>query len=444
MSYKSPTARMSPQVIPFILGCIVLFAARTASVRSEDWTNWRGPGMRGVIEEGDYPVTWDTSKNIAWKFPLPGRGTSTPMVLGDRIFLTYLKEDKNCVLCLDRTGKQLWEKEAGIGVAGKHRKGTGANPSMATDGALVFAMFKSGDLVAIQASTGETQWHKNLQKELTEDTLWWDLGASPIFADGKLIVTCQQSGPSYIAAFAPSTGDLLWKVDRILPAPNESNQSYTTPILVPAVPNPSATAGKGSSDAQFLVLGGADHVTAHSLEDGKEIWRVGGLNPEQHEMFRSIASPVADGEYVYFPYARGETLTAIRLGGHGDVTDSHVAWMTDEISSDVPTPAAFDGKLYVLQDKGSVACLDGRTGKILWRATIGDSNEVFSASPILVKDRLYATREDGTTFVLDIKNGGKILSENPLEEGLFATPVFVDGMILMRTFDNVFCIQDPS
>ncbi len=397
-----------------------------------DWPNWRGPGMQGVASPGEYPVKWSPQENVAWRLVLPGRGSSTPIVVGPHIYLTSEDAGHNAILCIDRDGKVVWKTEAGDAIAGKHRKGTGANPSVVCDGLHVFAMFKSGELVGLNCADGKILWQHNLHTDIAKDTLWWDLGASPVYAEGQVIVTCQQSGPSYIAAFSPENGKLLWKHDRLLPAPNESSQSYTTPIVVK------------SGDEEILVVAGADHVTGHSLRGGTELWRVGGLNPEQHEMFRSIASPVADGDLVFAPYARGATLTAVRLGGHGDVTDSHVAWTNSTISSDVPTPAAKDGKIYICQDKGTISCLDGKTGEPIWQKTLGSSREAFSASPILAGDRLYVTREDGVTFVLDTARQGEVLAENSIGEAMVATPVLVDGEILLRTFESLICIQHKS
>lgn len=398
--------------------------------RAADWPNWRGPAMDGVAAEGEYPVRWSKSEHVAWRFPLPGRGSSTPVVWGDRIFLTCEHGDQNAMLCLDRHGNELWRVDVGPLTQGKHRKGTGCNPSPVTDGKRVIGLFKSGELVALDANDGKELWRHDLHQEIAEDTLWWDFGTSPVLAGGKVLVACQQTGPSYIAAFQPENGKLLWKHDRLLPAPEESSQSYSTPIVV-----------QGGNE-ELLVIGGADHVTAHSLRDGSEIWRVGGLNPTDHHMFRSIASPVGEADLVFFPYARGETLTAIRLGGKGDVTDSHVAWTNAEVSADVPTPVAKGGKIYVCQDKGQVTCLDAASGQAEWSKDLGPSRETFSASPILAGDRLYLTREDGTVFVIDVTKKGEILAENALEEPTVSTPVLIDGMILIRTFESLTCVAN--
>jgi outer membrane protein assembly factor BamB len=187
---------------------------------------------------------------------------------------------------------------------------------------------------------------------------------------------------------------------------------------------------------------GGDHVTCHSAADGRELWRVGGLNPEQNKFFRSIAGPVVSDGIVIAPYARGDTITGIRLGGSGDVTDTHVVWRLSEAGSDVPTPAAVNGRFYVCRDKAAqVDCRDVATGNVVWSQSLSKNRNAFSASPIVAGGNVYCTREDGVTFVLDAATGA-IQSENPLQEGDFtvATPVLVDGQVLLRTFARLYCI----
>ena len=173
---------------------------------------------------------------------------------------------------------------------------------------------------------------------------------------------------------------------------------------------------------------------------GKEIWRVGGLNPRNHQFFRSIASPVISDGILVAPYARGGTLTAIRLGGNGDVTDSHVAWVNHEISSDIPTPAAIDGKLYLATDRGNIACLDIKTGKEIWSGNLASRRVSVSSSPILVDGKIYVIGEKGTTYVLEQGDSFKILAVNELDEFTLASPVFTKNHILIRTYENLYCI----
>src|SRR4029077_14028316 len=175
---------------------------------------------------------------------------------------------------------------------------------------------------------------------------------------------------------------------RNLNAPEEAAQSYSTPVVV------------NDGPLEIIIVLGADHVTAHQASDGKELWRVGGLNPTGQRFFRSIASAVVADGIVVAPYARGATLTAIRLGGHGDVTQSHVVWSKNDLGADVPTPAALDGKVYLCTDNGRLSCLDIRTGDVLWSGQPEKNRHVFSASPVIADGKIYTTREDVKTFVL--------------------------------------------
>ncbi|MEZ6056017.1 MAG: PQQ-binding-like beta-propeller repeat protein [Planctomycetaceae bacterium] len=404
------------------------FLSLTAwSAEGGDWPGWRGPTSNGVAAEGKYPVEWTAEKNVAWKVALPGSSGSSPAVWGDRIFVTCPKDGKNGLLCFDRSGKSLWEAEVGTEKPGKHKKGSGSSPSPTTDGKHVFVYYKSGD-VAAYTLTGERVWHHNVQEMFGEDTLWWDLGTSPVLTQNDVVIAVMHSGPSYLVAFNKETGKQSWKQARDLGAPEEAAQAYSTPVVF-----------QEGGQERLAVLG-ADHATCHDAVTGKELWRVGGLNPTQHKYFRSIAGPVVSDGIVVAPYGRGDTVTAIRLGGEGDVTKSHIAWMESSAGADVPTPIAVNGKVYVCRDKGEVICRDIATGKSLWSATTEKNRNGYSASPILADGKLYLVREDGTTTVLSAADGSQ-LAQNPLdEEFTVATPVFVDGQILIRTFKHLYCI----
>ena len=376
----------------------------------------------------DYPLKWSSSENVAWRVKLPGGAGSTPAVWGDRIFVVSGDAGNNALLCLKRkTGRTLWKKTIGAERKGKHKKGSGANPSPTTDGKHVYVYYKSGDLACLDFD-GNIVWQHNLQKLYGEDTLWWDLGTSPVLTKKYLVVACMQSGPSYLAAFDKTTGKLAWKVARMLKAPEESAQSYSTPIVIE------------DGGSEKLVVLGADHVTMHAVADGKELWRVGGLNPTGHKFFRSIASPVVADGMVFAPYARGKNLTAIRMGGSGDVTKTHVAWTMDSNTPDVPTPVAVGGRVYVLSDKGTMTCLDLKTGRQVWQGTLPKHRAKYSSSPVVADGRIYATREDGMTFVLDTGDEFKQLAANQLGEFTLATPVFNNGQVLIRTFEHLYCI----
>ncbi|HET6424279.1 MAG TPA: PQQ-binding-like beta-propeller repeat protein [Planctomycetaceae bacterium] len=407
----------------------LMLSLTTAVVAAEDrWPNWRGTDFNGVAQGTGYPTQWSATDNVAWKVELPGRGSSTPVVWGNHVFLTCGSDGKNLLLAYNLSGKELWRETLGSERPGKNKKASGANSSCVTDGESVFAYFKSGDLICTDFG-GKKRWQVNLQDKFGEDTLWWDLGTSPVLTQKHCVVAVMQTGNSYIVAFDKRTGEVAWKVDRNLDAPEEAAQSYSTPVV------------HSDNGEELLIVLGADHVTAHRAENGEEVWRVGGLNPTQHKYFRSIASPAVLDGVVVAPYARGDSVTGIKLGGKGDVTSTHVVWKKQGNGPDVPSPAAANGRAYILNDKGTVTCVEVATGKVIWTGQTEKNRHGFSASPVLADGKLYITREDGKTFVLAQGPEFKILAANELDgTQTVASPVLVNGRILLRTDTHLYCI----
>jgi len=429
----------------FIVVVICAWAAVAAlaplPAGADNWPNWRGPAVDGVAAGTGYVSSWSPTEHVLWKVKLPGLGASTPAVWGDRVVVTCAVDGKDAVLCLDRNGKEVWRREVGTEKPGKHKKATGCNPSPVTDGTHVWVYYKSGDLAALNLADGMVAWQTNLQEKFGADTLWWDLGTSPVLSKQAVIVAVMQTGPSYLVAFDRTSGELLWKQDRMLDAPEEAAQSYSTPVVV------AGDAAKAEPDELLVVLG-ADHVTAHDAATGRELWRVGGLNPTGNTYFRSIASPVVAGDLVIAPYARGESLTAIRRGGTGNVTGSHVAWARTDLGADVPTPAVKDGRIVVCTDKGKVVSLDAATGTTQSTTELPKNRHAYSASPVIVDGRIIVTREDGESTVLawpaPAAETIPLLGQGVVEEMTVATPVCVDGRILLRTHDSLWCLGEKE
>ncbi len=419
-------------LIPKITRHRVLIALSVASVFCQvshaqtPWPNWRGPNGNGTAQAGNYPTSWSEDKNIAWKIALPGRGASTPIVLGENVYLTLGKEGINTLLCVNQQGKLLWEKPFGKERPGKNAKASGSNSSPVTDGKNVYVYFKSGDLACVSPA-GETIWSLNIQAKYGEDTLWWDLGTSPVLTENSIVVAVMQTGPSFLVALDKTTGKELWKADRWLDVNQEANQAYTTPTIVKL------------KQGDALVTVGADHVTAHAVADGKLLWKLGGFNPENNGFFRSISSPLAIEGLAICPYARGKTVTALRTDA--DLSDDkRIAWAL-EIGSDVPTPTFSNGRLYLLGDKGLVYCLKPDSGETIWTHPLPKSNRQYSSSPIVANSNLYCTREDGVTFVLADGVEPKVVSENRLDGNIVASPVFANNSIYLRSFESLYCIR---
>ena len=406
-----------------LLIAVLFVSLVTVSGSAENWPSWRGPDFNGVAPKGNFPTAWSDTGNVAWKVDLPGNGSSTPVVWEDHIILTATADASNVVLCLDRNGKEKWRVTSGVARSGKHKKATGSNPSPVTDGKHIYVYFKSGDLSCLTFD-GKLVWELNLQEEYGEDTLWWDLGTSPVLTRKHVVVAVMQTGPSYLIALDKTTGKPAWKQDRNLGAPLEAAQSYSTPIVT-------TREGKES-----IIVLGADYVTAHDAANGQQQWKIGTLNPQGEKYWRSIASPVISEGIILAPYARGKTLTAIDLSG----STPKIAWAVDNICADVPTPIAMKDKAITMTDRGLVTQIEIKTGKVIWQTEVEKNRLAFSASPILAGGHVYLTREDGATFVIDAKTGSTV-AKNMLTEALaVSTPVFADGQILIRTSNNLYCI----
>jgi len=413
-----------------LLGLILVAAAPCRLIcAAENWPQWRGPLGTGVAAAGDYPIEFSAEKNVAWKVELPGLGTSTPAVWGDQIFVTCGIDSQDGVVSYDMKGNERWRKTLGPERAGKHRNGTGSNPSPATDGQRVVVYYKSGTVACLDFA-GHVQWKVNLQDRFGEDTLWWDLGTSPVLVGNRVIVAVIHEGPSYLVALDLSNGEVLWKTPREYDNARESDQAYTTPHVA-------RLDGK-----DVIVTWGADHLTGHEAATGKLLWECGGFNPQNEGMWRVIASAAVGDDIAIVPYGRGEFLAGVRLDGRGDVTKSHRLWPDKEgLGSDVPTAAIRDGKAYLLTDGGRIVCLELESGDELWSANLPKSRHKFYASPVLAGDTLFCAREDGTVFVGRVSDDGyELLAENPMGEQIIATPVPIRDGLLIRGSEHLFRI----
>jgi outer membrane protein assembly factor BamB len=401
------------------------FAAEPTGQRR--WPRWRGPRDDGSARDQAYPESWQDPKQIVWKVALPGIGCSTPAVWDEHILLTCPMEGHNAVLDFDWQGDERWRVTLGPENAGKHRNGSGCNPSPVTDGNRVFAYFKSGELAGLDFD-GNVLWKTNLHERFAKDTLYWDVGTSPVLTEKSVVVAVMHTGESYLAAFDKATGDVQWKVARNYKTPVEGDQSYATPIVV-------EQAGQS-----VIVVWGAEHLTAHAPDDGRILWSCGGFNPERNANWVAVASAVVAGDVAIVPYGRGSHVAAVQMGGRGDVTETHRVWTRKGTGAFVPTPAAQDGKLFIVRDEGEVECLDLQTGESLWSDRFPKNRNKYYASPVIADGKLYAPREDGVVFVADVRDKFKLLSENDLGERVIASPVAVDGRLLIRGEEHLICI----
>ena len=406
----------------------LLLVFLTTVAHGDNWPQWRGPNLNGFSKEKNLPSHWSAEENIAWKLLLPSWSGSTPIVWRDLVFLNVADGDNLELWCVDRNkGSVLWKRPLGGGNH-KMRKQNMSSPSPVTDGQNVFVMTGTGVLKGFDFS-GKELWTREIQKDYGEFGLNWGYASSPLLLDDSLYVQVlhgmKTDDPSYLLRIDKKTGKTVWRVERPTAAIRESPDSYTTPALL-----------RYGKTVEIVITGG-DCVTGHDPASGKELWRANGLNPDHDPFYRIVASPVIFNEIIYAP-TRVKPLLALKAGGRGDVSSSHVIWSTVN-GPDVPTPVT-DGKyFYVVNDRGIIWCLDAKTGEEVYgqqRLKPG----TYSASPVLADDKIYVTNEDGLTSVVKAGPKFEVLAENALNDYTLSSPAISDGQIFIRTAQQLFCI----
>lgn len=409
------------------LGVLAVFLFSLTVVHAENWPQWRGPALNGVSGEKNLPVKWTTEENVIWKLALPGLSGSTPIIWRDRIFLSMAEGDNLTLWCVNKSGAVLWKKPLGAGNV-KMRKHNMSSPSPVTDGRNVYVMTGTGLLHAYDFN-GKEIWSRDIQKEYGTFGLNWGYASSPLLFEDSLYVQVlhgmKTDEPSYVMRVEKKSGKTLWKVDRPTNAIRESPDSYTTPGLL--------RYGKTTE----IVITGGDCVTGHDPATGKELWRANGLNPENNPFYRIVASPIIFDEIIYAP-TRVKPLLALKAGGRGDVTSSHVLWSTVN-GPDVPTPVT-DGKyFYIVRDNGTMWCLDAKTGAEIY-AQQRIKSGIYSGSPVLADGKIYVTNEEGLTTVIAAGPKFEVLAENHLNDFTLSSPAISDGRIYIKTSGHLYAI----
>jgi outer membrane protein assembly factor BamB len=435
---------LNQRVIAVWAACSIAVIAPRAS-SAENWPQWRGPFFNGSTTEKNLPDKWSETENIVWKAPLPGQSGATPVVWGNSIFVSSPDAQKNLLLlCIDRRdGKGRWQKQVAVG---NRQQGNNnmASPSPVTDGRRVYVIFGTGDLTAFDFS-GQELWTRNLAKEYGRFANMWQYGASPLLFKGRLYIQVLQRNPpppdythaiddkpereSFILCLDPKTGKNIWRHVRPTDAIGESKEAYTTPIPY-----------EGKNGSEIIVLGG-DYVTAHDATTGDELWRCGGLNSKKNIWWRTVTSPVAADGFIYVSAPKREPLLAVKDGGAGLVTDTHIAWKLTEYSTDVCTPLYYQNKLFVLDgDRQMMTCLNPKTGEKIWQGNLG-LREIIRASPTGADGKIYCISEKGNVVILDAVNEFKILATIPMSgEPCRSSIVASGGQLFIRTAENLYCI----
>ena len=384
-----------------------------------DWPGWRGPHGNGVADDANPPVKWTATEGIRWKVELPGKGVGNPIIWGDRVFLTASdgqRHDQLLFFCLDRRdGHELWRRNFwGTAPTLRHeQKSSMATPTPVTDGVYVWGFFGTGDLFCLDLD-GNLIWCRSLAQEYEPFQNRFAPGSSPVLVGDVLILQCDHWGQSYLIGIDKRTGKNIWKTDRA------EHISWSSPLVADVNGRPE------------LVVCATFQVKGYDPLTGREFWAARGLTRE------CIPTAVA-GEGMIFAVsgATGETL-ALRTGGRGDVSDTHIVWRTSRGAPFVPSPLLLDGLYYLVDDQGIATCFEAVTGQRVWQNRLGGA---FTASPIAAGGRLYFINEEGLTTVLRAGREFEVLSRNPLGEPVFASPAIAHRELFIRTDGHLFCIQ---
>lgn len=410
------------------IATIGVVAAALAAGRAENWPQWRGPQANGISTETNLPVRWSQTENITWKLPLPAWSGSTPIVWGDRIFLNVAENGRLFLWAIDRDkGVAVWKQHLSDGDH-RERKQNMSTPSPVTDGRGVWVMTGTGILKGFDFE-GKELWMRDIQKDYGRFGINWGYGSSPMLYDDSLYVQVlhgmKTDDPSYVLRISKANGRTIWRVERPTSARQESPDSYTTPALL-----------RYGTNTEVVITGG-DVVTGHDVNTGKELWRVDGLNPDNDGAYRIVASPVVHGGLIIAP-SRERPMLAIRSGGRGDATSSHVMWSFNN-GPDVPTPVTNGTHVYVVNDRGIMWCLDAKTGKEIYgRQRLRPST--YSGSFVMADGKLYITNEDGLTSVIRTGPKFELLAENNLDDYTLSSPAISDGQIFIRTAGALWAI----
>ena len=431
---------------------LALALCSTHTARAQEWPSFRGAFARGVADGQNLPADWDvkSGRNVRWKAAVPGVGHSSPVVWGDRVFLTTavpaespalvlgdkggidLAKDKPPIswrlLCLDaRAGKLLWEREAHAGEprAARHVKSTQANPTPATDGKSVVALFGSGTLVAHDVD-GTRRWSADLGTLnpglLGDPKSEWGHASSPVIFENLAIVQVDKHAESFLAAYDLASGKTAWRVER------EERPVWATPTL-------HASGGR----SELLVVGGL-HVRGYDPRTGKELWRF-----KDEAEVKTPTPFVSDGLVIFAGGYRGRPLFAIRAGASGDVSvpadarsGPSLAWRSEPGGPYTTTPLVYRDLLYAVRDEGVLGVYELKTGALVYRERTGTTH---SASPVASDGKLYLAGEDGQLLVLRAGRSFDVAARIDMGETVFATPAIARGTLYVRTRGHVYAIS---
>jgi hypothetical protein len=399
----------------------VILLAAAASAAAQEWPGWRGPRGDGTSSETGFPLRWGPEENVLWKIPVPGRGHSSPIVWGDRVFVTTCLEDRKerKLLCFDaRDGRALWDRVlVTANLERKNKLNSFASSTPVTDGSHVWVAFLDGkDFVVFCLDVdGNPVWR------VSPGTFSSVHGfcSSPVLFGDTVIFNGDQDAEAWIVALDQATGAVRWRADR----PNRT-RSYSPPVIFEA-------AGR-----KQLVLSGSKCVASYDPATGKQWWIMDGPTEQ-------MAASMVFTEGVFFITGGYPELhiLGIRPDGDGNVTKTHILWRDTEGVSYVPSPIAWGPHFFLVSDGGIASGLEAKTGKRLWKERLGPHH---SASPVAAGGRLYFPDDKGRTHVLKAGPAFEVEARNDLGDECYASPALSRGRIYYRTLKSLWCLGGPA
>lgn len=412
-----------------IVLAILLGLLSRQACRSADWPGWRGSSAHGVSIERDLPVTWSRTENIRWRVEPFGKGASSPVVIGKRLYLTAQTDDLSLYVLAYSTesGEPVWKTKIAEGKTGSHELHNMATPTVAANDENLWALFGTGDLACLDHD-GKILWKRNLQKVYGDYKVMWGMGTSPILHDGKLYIACMHSGPSYLLCVDGISGRDNWKADRDHGARREARDSYSSPTLA-------TVDGKTQ-----VIVSGADHIDSYDPDTGERIWWSKGLDVPHH-FGRTIASPTAAGKFVFTIASgfqnRGYVL-AMNADGTGNTTVTKRLWKSSRYSPDCASPLLYYGMAFMIRDDGMASCLNLSQGFANWTERLFADN--VKVSPVAADGKIYFLNGRGNCTVVKASKEFEVLAQNDLNESTIASMAISDRHLFIRTEEALYSI----
>ena len=409
----------------------VLALTTVSSAFAENWPQWRGPKNNGHSGETNVPTEWGPEKNILWKLPLPGQGSSTPCVWDDKIFITCPDENDIVLMCIGTDGGVKWKKPiSNTGkVSYKNEKANDASASCTCDGKHVWAFAGNGSLVCFTMD-GEQVWKNDLQ-HYGKFSIQFGCHWTPVLFKGVLYAQVMHRNAQILVAFEAATGKELWKVERPGYSKGESPDVYSSAFI---------WEGEGGP---LLIAHGNDYCTGHKLTDGSEVWRVAGLNPKNNGAWRFISNPLISPDLIVAPSCKdGPTVAFNPVGASGTIDPENKSelWrITPSIlrTPDVVTPTRAGDIVYIAAD-GPLAALDAKGGKLLYREEV--SKGIHRAHLVIADGKLYVTSITGAVDIVQTGPTFKKIATNTIPDTLYASPAISNGRIYLRGWKYLWAI----